>query len=802
MSDILILIISAFSLFLLSLIIILLIWRSRTYLQAALHDYRNYSQARIRIAIAEYESSDVFPFLTAKLHRLLKQNCVSRPFSALDVLKLQRRFPIEKPIWKRLVNAAPETYQQLLRGRHIEVLLWAKADRKYKRLKLFALHQKPKMDVASPFDFGPSELEPIPVDQIALYGKAISLFALAQIRVPSNRTDRIKTASFRSYAKRVEHLSQYLDETLEASTHKMPRSFQFTLLQLQAWCWFISGASVGEKTRLSRSIRAYEELLKHWPTHLSDFQKGQLLSNFAAAKLCYAQYISGAEGYEQVLEAVTNAQRVFSRIHYPNFWAQLQNLRAEAQLQLSRRLGDTSNLEAAIHTLRTTVRIWNTSEHQVAYGLAQKQIADVLRHLSQSDLGAERLLQSKMAYKSAIKSLSSCPKSRSDLMQIYMEYGQTLIDLGVRKNELSYYQDAINVFRQAYNYYKVRIVPKHHLASCHYHIGRAYYKLFARQQELDPSDIAVETETILKKAHTHLNKSLKLWPQQNVLERIHTLELFAHVVCSSGALGIKKTQRPNYLKQSAAWLETALELSKNLPKHMHQHESQQELHIRLHREYAQILDLLGYQSGSEVYLSQACEQYERALDILKQLEGRQTSVDQSHIHYALAQTLMRSARINVVASNRIASRAIHHFRNALHSLTKDTTPHIWADIKYQLGEAFQLSGTTGDGTPAMHLATEAFQKALTVFGSTQFTSKRAHILAQMGHTFIDISRRDNDKAFLEHAKNAFLESYDLWVSLGLQNKAQDIYNITCKLEMMLLHSPQPTAQVLYYPEVA
>lgn len=763
------------------------------------------------ICFADYKGPKSEPFISAKLSHILNFNTftfsIFSSFHNTKIKPLKRRFPIEAHVWRRMVNAAPETYQNLLRGLAVDVLIWMKTDQNMKRLRLVAFFKNAKEKTACPYDFAPSVIEPIPIGDLHHYEQVIRLFVLAQVPVPYGNPNTENRDTFLAYSKRIQQLSRDLDNVMSSRGAALPKSFKFRLLQLQAWAWFICGAAVGDKVKLGRAIRAYEEVLKNWPPYLSAFEKGQTLSNLSALKMNYANRISGLEGFEQTLETITEAQHIFSRIKHPKLWAKLQYIRANAQLQLGRRQADDTLLEAAVHSLRTTLRLWEGPQDQAYTALAQKQISDILRHLGNYGLGTERLEQSIVAYRSAIQILQHLPPLQEHLLHARLGYAKTLMELARRNLTADQYIEASDELEKAYKFLKQRPLSSHNLADCRLLLGQAHleYALLAQQNSQNAPYSHQNLENFVHRAQKHLKGTLKTWPKDVIIDKIINLDQLAQSYISfpDVHMGLKTYFASNQtianISQAREHLTQALELFDSIPEHINGHILSTPRPYQLTGKLAYTLRLLGEAQKSDTHLKAACDTYENALELVVKENNPK---DQTLLHYELAQTLLIRMQHYGMTDTSVIYKSINNFQNALNLTHRKNNPLLWADIRAALGDALTFSGAFGGGTPALELAAESFRKALEVWSEHSFIDKKAKTLTKIAHILVDISRRETNGNFKNYALSALNEAYDLFQASHNINAAASVLKQIQTLKDTQSSTIKTHPSVIYYPKVA
>ncbi|MEM7619700.1 MAG: hypothetical protein AAF228_04440 [Pseudomonadota bacterium] len=794
-----------------SSIIIALLYASK-YIVIYFQDYNSDRIKTINFAITNYSpanSSNKTTRLGKQFLELLGPKLQNGIFPNYTIQLLQRRFPIEQPIWKHLVNQAPETYQQLLRGLNIDILLWVKPDPNFKRVKLFAFAKKEKSETVEPYDFGPSTLEPLPIADLKNYQHAISLFALAQAPVPPVHNRK----KFATYAVKVEDLSRYLDRTMDSSEKNMPASFRFTLLNLQAWAWFISGTALADTARLSRSIRSFQQLLENWPANLLTFEKKQVLVNLAMAKLNYAKRMSVAESFEQVLDTVTLAQKTFSRFQYPYFWAKMQEIRAHTEIELTRRQADDTRLESVLHTFRTILRVWSAPGYERRYAETQKHIADILLQLGQSHSGTERLEQSIFAYRKVLKIWETHRPSPYVYIQTHSHFASALLELANRTHNITYLADAIDILKIVLQALDLRLIKGSTYAECLHLLGCAYLQ-YARSACPAPNS-AYKAENPKNTSQEYFKRSLKVWRKDNQkkphISLIKTLEYLGDALCDfdntealvhTSHVHIDKNMKNN--KQALECYQQTIEAWDKLQTLPKTHALNSDLSIRLQHKLANVLRVIGELEKNESFLTKACTLYQ---SILKTWDEYNTThhriiLEQCHIHHALAYTLIARSKLQRDDGHDQITLAIDHYRHALRLIRREDMPYIWADINDHLGDALRLSGAIGGGTPELECAVKTFYKSYDFWTEKNLTEKKMCVLLKIGYVLADIGRRQNNHTCYSQAYDAFSESYDGLIAIGRYAQAETIHKQIIQLETILSYKTKPESHIVYHPGVA
>ncbi len=663
----------------------------------------------------------------------------------LPIRALHRRFPVEKSVWQTFLLNAPEHYKELIRGRNSELLIWTKTDKLCKRLKIksFCL-RKSELDL-TPSDFIFSELEPLPVEYLSQYASIISLFVLSQVSKPDKQNYR----HCKNYFSLLNKLSAHLDSEIPNLIKNMPQRFVFTMKYLQCWSWFISGKAQGDTAKLGRAIRAYEMLISDWPDDCAKTELGQTLSNLAELKLAFAKNSTGMEAFEQALDAIEKAQKVFDRVHYPKLWAQLQELRAEAQICLAERHLDIEQLESAIHTLQTTKRIWSTYNKSLSEAYIQKKIGFLLHKLGSCTPGTERLEQAASSFFSAINSFTDQRQHR-DLADCQLALGQTLIDLGERSGRDEYFHEAIKNFL---SFYENIGDDKNILLSCQIAHAHALIQLGTQTTKEE------QAEYYLYNAIDLLKKVERSFSKLDIYNQLHSLELLAK---AQGLLG-KRKRSSSILNEANTYYRRAIDIISH--KNNNTLTEEVPLHVtgRLYGQLARNLSWLGRNTPELYSIDESISVYKKALEFT---DKNHLDKDWAVIQSELAQTFIFMAKKQNGKGSELLELGIQAYRQALTNLRRDTSPLLWAQIRNKLGEALALSGAMGGGTPCLELAVESYGKALEEWTPKIAPSDRALTLNNMANVLADIARREENIECLNQAQTALYEAYDLFSSMG------------------------------------
>ncbi len=717
--------------------------------------------------------SDNGHYLRTRILGLVKHRLCYRSKLPLKLSPLHRRFPIEKQEWDALLTNAPDNVEELLRNKGAELLIWIKADKSDKRFKYSALSSEVTTEKRSPYDIEIRDLEPIPVNNLNAYIPVLALFTLAQVPVPSIREKR----KFQIYASKVRELSAHLDQAISTPPPNMPDSFLFVLKRFQAWAWSIVGIALEDTAKLGRAIRAYQTLVVDWHGGKSDLEYGQTLSNLAALKLAQAHLLTGMETYEACQDLVSDAQTILSRTKYPIQWAQLQELRSEAQICLGERYSDTDSLEASIHTLQTIKRVWSAHFQTARLARVQSRIGDVLHMLGRIIPGTERLEQASSAYYGALHAYSELKDMECE-EAIRLSLAQTLIDLGERAGSKERLEEAITIlstnktirFWPGYKKISRKLTEAHALTR----IGCQY------------SDHA-DCENYLQQAIGLFNQILKKQKKLDIYDKLHSMEFLGMAL---GHLG-KNKGISSFIEQSSDYYTQALHIIENdgekltLPKHVRG---------RLYGQLARNHGWLGRMSSKVDVMDSACDAYRNAIE---HTDKKNMSRDWAILQSELAESLIGASKHKNGEGSDLIDMAIQAYHKSLAALQRERAPLLWAQIKNKLAEALTLSGAMGGGTPCLELAIDSYEKALEEWKPGSASMERATALNNMANVLADLGRREASGEKLQAARKAFSEAYDLYSSLGHTSFAERVHDNLAAIMELAANDFQINANMLF-----
>lgn len=727
---------------------------------------RNYLTAvfdKTKIFFADSPSGNGH-YLRTRILGLVKHRLCYRSKLKLKLSPLHRRFPVEQEQWDILLRNAPEKREELLRNRNSDLLIWIKADKSNKRFKYSALSAGEPAETYSPLDIAIKELEPIPVDKVEHYTPLLALFTLAQLPVPAAENKQQRLA----YSARVRELSVYLDQTISNPPENMPANFIFILRRFQAWAWSIVGIVSEDTAKIGRAIRAYQTLITDWQGVKSDLIYGQTLSNLAALKLAQAHLITGMETYEASMDLVSDAQSILSRTRYPILWAQLQELRSEAQISMGERYSDTDSLETSIHTLQTIKRVWNAHNRTSSLAAIQSRIGDVLHILGRIIPGTERLEQATSAYYGALQAYSEISDSQLE-RTVRLSLAQTLIDLGERAGNKERLQEAITILsgiKTGRRDDKEKLISER--------LTRAHALTRIGCQYSDQS----ESENNLQQAISLFSEILKKPENLDIYDRLHSLEFMGMAL---GQLG-KNTGNSSFIKRSSDCYNQALEIIENgAGSGIKKLSVPAQIKGRLYGQLARNYGWQGRSSSDITTLDHASKAY---TDAIACTDREKMSRDWATLQSELAENLITASKYKNGQGSDLIDTAVQAYHKSLSALQRERAPLLWAQIKNKLAEALTLSGAMGGGTPCLELAIDSYEKALEEWKPGPSSMERATALNNMANVLADLGRREASGEKLQAAQKAFSEAYDLYSSLGQTSFAERVHdNLSAIMEL-------------------
>ena len=710
---------------------------------------------RFHISIAE-APSEYKDFIGSKIRMFLRYNLTHTLNSQFKITPLKQRFPVEKAIWQTLLTDPDKNFDHFVRGTNIDTLLWIKADKSHKRFKLIAFSDQTRTKRQPLCNFPINSIEPIPVTELNRFARIISLFALAQ-----SSPAAIYQNPNSAYIEKLEQLAKNID-LKEDLASLMPRSFIFTLKLLHAWSLYITGVAHSDTAKLGRAIRAYEDLITQWPKERPLREKGQLLSNYSDLCFYYAKCVTGIEAFEKTIDVVEYAQSIYTRVESPFLWAQLQELRAKAQLVIGERLHDKEYTSSAIHSLRTVRRIWHSLNQTDRVGHTQKHIASILGSLGQSAPGTERLEQAAAAFYEATNAFSATG-NLDELGDTELLLGKTHFSLGERLGSEERIHDALKNFASA----KEKLHKGKKVASCLICEAQALIHLSTyHPNEHSEKNICNAVDILIK----ILNREI------NLDERFLATQLLADAL---GYLGSRKNSL-QLLQNAIGKYNEAIEQTgcQQTSDQLGADKIVGKLNGKLARTQVQLYKI----TSNNTLLDNAITSYKQALArTCKQNSSKDWAVLQSE----LAQSYISKAKLSNGAGRELLDSAITAYRTALSVLQRNLAPLLWAQIRNKLAEALALSGAMGGGTPCLELAVESYGKALEEWTPGNAPDIRATALNNMANVLTDLGRREENSERLEQARRAFLEAYDLFSSRGNKNFAERVNRNLSAIDVMI-----------------
>lgn len=694
----------------------------------------------------------------------IKHQICHQSSTCLAIRPLNRKFPIEQHTWNEYLQNAPKHREELLRTRDTGLMIWLRIDRSGKRLKLQAIGEKEKQEYIKPCGIAISELEPVPVESLRHFAPIMALFTIAQIPCPKRENKK----AYRDFSSLIKKLCGHLDQELSSPSENMPASFTTALKKLQAWAWAVTGAATKDSAKLGRAIRAFETILKELPQSENEFEHGQTLSNLANLSLNYAHCHSSIDAYEQAVENVEKAQTVFTRVKYPFLWAQLQEIKAEAQISLGERYNDTDSLENSIHTLKTIKRVWSSLQRPERLACVQKNIGDVLYKLGLVNPGTEQLEQASSAYHGAINAWQEIDNTTSS-QEASLALAQTLVALGERTGSRERLEEAVQLSSGAAKFFSA--LSASNLSST---LTEAHALTLIGCQ----FGSAKESALALQKSVRNLNSVLRNKELLDVHDRIRALELRGTALGFLGASGnsdeLLEESSINF-QQAVTIIDYNIQNGKKLTLPFH-------ILGRLHSHIARNLACIARHSVTTDRLEQAETAYRNALS---HTDKERMSRDWAVLQSELADLQIYHARRQNGQGSALIDEAIQSCHQALSALKRDRAPTLWAQMKNKLAEALTLSGAMGGGTPCLELAVDAYNKVLEDWKPGLPPLERASTLNNMANVLADIARREVDGHKLELARRAFSEAYDIYTSTGHLSFAERVHdNITAIDELI------------------
>ena len=667
---------------------------------------------------------------------------------------LRRRFPVDQVTWDKLLVDAPQNAHSLTKSTNSDLTIWIKTDKLCNRLKFKILSKNNLYPASSPRDFLFSEIEPIPVEQLPGYAPVLALFSLSHIRLHTI-TDNL---SQKLYARKIDTLSKYLDHEITNLSKNMPSQFVTTLKHLQIWAWQTCGELNQNNARLSHSIRSYSDLLDDNSNNYSDKQLGQILGNISTAKYTLAKLSSGAEVFEDTIDAVNHAQKFNDRVTSPEHWAELQKLKAESQIGLSKRRQDKSYLEQAVHTLRTVKRIYNSHNQKTKAAHIERQIGDLLIKLGKEEHGTERIEQAISSYHSAISHFKSANQD-SHINQTCLSLGKTLIALGDKSYDNVHYHESLKYLKKVKSNWLYKKPRDFWISNLLY--AEALFKLGCKQNNVDQVerflDPAIQDLTWINRNNQNLNLE----------EKILCDELLGRATSFMG----KQKISINMLLRSCQHIKNAINLTSLdiiTPKNK---VLLKQIKARLLIELARNLSWLHNHDFQEHYLDEAISAYKNVIALH---DKTATTQGTSLLKNELADLFIKKSKIDSSNELNFLDQGIDNYKLALKEIRKKTSPMLWATTKKKLAQAYTLSGSMGGGTAHLVMAAETYEKVLEIAHPEILPEERAVTLNKMANVLSDIARRENSTEKLSKARAALVEAYDLFASVDSMHDLQKI----------------------------